>query len=193
MTHTDWDGQVLKVPVDEAGPLSTWSRLVRRWAPAPGAHRDRLYVVAPRLLALFGSFPRLRDVDAWWLVVLTASASASMWWLTRLALRGPALRTVAGATTIAVGTAATAHLAGNAAGKIVPGGPATAGVVQAKVLIDAGEPPAAVASAMTAMGLLLLLLPVLTVPALLIGPPPAARAGLLLSLLAEPWESYAWA
>ena len=92
-------------------------------------------------------------------------------------------------TTVAWGTAATAHLAGNAAGKIVPGGPATAGVVQAKVLIDAGEPPAAVASAMTAMGLLttgvLLLLPILTVPALLIGPPPARQLelGLVVSLI----------
>ena len=88
-------------------------------------------------------------------------------------------------TTVAWGTAATAHLAGNAAGKIVPGGPATAGVVQAKVLIDAGEPPAAVASAMTAMGLLttgvLLLLPILTVPALLIGPPPPGS-----------WSSGSW-
>ena len=57
------------------------------------------------------------------------------------------------------------------------------------MLIDAGEPPAAVASAMTAMGLLttgvLLLLPVLTVPALLIGPPPARQLelGLLVSLV----------
>jgi uncharacterized protein (TIRG00374 family) len=149
-----------------------------------------LYIVAPGLLALFGSFPRLRDVDLWWfvvLVVLVGGSLASMWWLTRLALRRPA-GPDGGFTTISWSTAATAHLAGNAAGKIVPGGPATAGVVQAKVLIDAGERPAAVASAMTAMGLLttgvLLLLPILTVPALLIGPPPARQLelGLVVSL-----------
>ena len=122
------------------------------------------------------------------LIVLVGGSMASMWWLTRLALRRP-VGPDGAHTTIAWGTAATAHLAGNAAGKIVPGGPATAGVVQAKVLIDAGEPPAAVASAMTAMGLLttgvLLLLPILTVPALLIGPPPARQLelGLVVSLV----------
>ena len=73
--------------------------------------------------------------------------------------------------------------------KVVPGGPATGGVVQAKLLIRAGQPPAAVASALTAVGLLttgvLLLLPVLTVPALIIGPPPdrQLQLGLLVSLL----------
>ena len=60
---------------------------------------------------------------------------------------------------------------------MVPGGPATGGVVQARLLIKAGQSPAAVASALTAVGLLttgvLLLLPILTVPALIIGPPPA--------------------
>jgi hypothetical protein len=87
------------------------------------------------------------------------------------------------------GTAATAHLAGNAAGKIVPGGPATAGVVQARLLIQSGQPASEVASAITAMGLLttgiLLMLPVLTVPALLIGPPPARQVeyGLVVSLI----------
>jgi uncharacterized membrane protein YbhN (UPF0104 family) len=173
---------------------SVMSRLVRRWGARTVslvATAFGLYIVAPGLLALFGSFPRLRDVEPWWFVVLVAlvgGSMASMWWLTRLALlhRKSADGTH---TTVAWGTAATAHLAGNAAGKIVPGGPATAGVVQAKVLIDAGEPPAAVASAMTAMGLLttgvLLLLPILTVPALLIGPPPARQLelGLVVSLI----------
>ena len=170
------------------------SRLVRRWGVRTvslALTAIGLYIVAPGLLALFGSFPRLRDVEPWWfavLIVLVGLSMASMWWLTRLALRSPT-HPDGTHTTIAWGTAATAHLAGNAAGKIVPGGPATAGVVQAKVLIDAGEPPATVASAMTAMGLLttgvLLLLPVLTVPALLIGPPPARQLelGLLVSLV----------
>jgi uncharacterized membrane protein YbhN (UPF0104 family) len=170
------------------------SRLVRRWGPRTVGlvlTAIGLYVVAPGLLALFGSWPRLRDVEPWWFLVLVALVGGSMvslWWLTRLALQRPD-GPDGDSSTVAWGTAATAHLAGNAAGKIVPGGPATAGVVQAKVLIDAGEPPAAVASAMTAMGLLttgvLLLLPVLTVPALLIGPPPARQLayGLVVSLV----------
>ncbi len=170
------------------------ARLVRRWgARTVGLVLTALglYVVAPGLLAMFGSWPRLRDVEPWWfvvLVVLVGLSMASMWWLTRLALLRPSGHD-GGHRTVAWGTAGTAHLAGNAAGKIVPGGPATAGVVQAKVLIDAGESPAAVASAMTAMGLLttgvLLLLPILTVPALLIGPPPAKQLelGVVLSLV----------
>ena len=150
-----------------------------------------LYVVFPGLLTVFGSWPRLRDVDLWWFVVLVAlvgGSMASLWWLTRLALQrrvgpeGPW-------STVSWGTAASAHLAGNAAGKIVPGGPATAGVVQARLLIQSGEPAAEVASAITAMGLLttgiLLMLPVLTIPALLIGPPPARQLelGLVVSLI----------
>ncbi len=170
------------------------ARLVRRWgARTVGLVLTAigLYIVAPGLLAMFGSWPRLRDVEPWWflvLVVLVGLSMASMWWLTRLALRRPSDHD-GGHRTVAWGTAGTAHLAGNAAGKIVPGGPATAGVVQAKVLIDAGESPSAVASAMTAMGLLttgvLLLLPVLTVPALLVGPPPARQLelGVVLSLV----------
>jgi uncharacterized protein (TIRG00374 family) len=170
-------------------------RLVRRWgARTVGLALTAvgLYIVAPGLLAMFGSWPRLRDVEPWWFVVLVALVGlsmVSMWWLTRLALLRPSGRDGGGHRTVAWGTAGTAHLAGNAAGKIVPGGPATAGVVQAKVLIDAGESPAAVASAMTAMGLLttgvLLLLPILTVPALLLGPQPARQLelGLVVSLV----------
>jgi uncharacterized membrane protein YbhN (UPF0104 family) len=62
-------------------------------------------------------------------------------------------------------------------------------VVQGKLLIQAGQPPASVTSALTGVGLIttavLLLLPVLTIPALLIGPPPAEelQLGLLVSLI----------
>jgi uncharacterized protein (TIRG00374 family) len=170
------------------------SRLVRRWGGRVvglALTAFGLYVVFPTLLTVFGSWPRLRDIGLWWFVVVIAlvvGSMVSLWWLTRLALQE---RTEPGGpwTTVGWGTAATAHLAGNAAGKVVPGGPATAGVVQARLLIQAGEPPSAVASAITAMGLLttgiLLILPILTIPALLIGPPPARQLelGLVLSLV----------
>jgi uncharacterized membrane protein YbhN (UPF0104 family) len=87
------------------------------------------------------------------------------------------------------GTTATAQLAGNAASKVVPGGAATGSVVQAKVLISAGQPATTVASGLTAVNLLgtavLLLLPVLTIPALIIGPPPARQLqlGLVVSVI----------
>jgi uncharacterized protein (TIRG00374 family) len=176
-------------------PVGTlMSRLVRRWGgrvvglvlTAIG-----LYVVFPGLLTLFGSWPRLGDVAIWWFVIVVAlvvGSMGSLWWLTRLALQqrtGPEGHI----TTVSWSAAASAHLAGNAAGKIVPGGPATAGVVQARLLIQSGESAGRVASAITAMGLLttgiLLMLPFLTIPALLIGPPPARRLeyGLVVSLV----------
>ena len=71
----------------------------------------------------------------------------------------------------------------------MPGGAATGGVVQAKVLISAGQPAGTVASGLTAANLLgtavLLLLPVLTIPALIIGPPPARQLqlGLAVSMI----------
>lgn len=170
------------------------SRVVRRYGTRVVglvATAIGLYVVFPTLLTVFGSWPQLRDVDLWWFAVVVAlvvGSMASLWWLTRLALQrrtGPHGHV----TTVSWGTAASAHLAGNAAGKVVPGGPATAGVIQARLLIQSGEQPSAVASAITAMGLLttaiLLMLPILTIPALLIGPPPARQLefGLVVSLL----------
>lgn len=153
-----------------------------------------LYVVAPSLLSLFGSWPRLADVQPWWFIVLIALEAGSMaalWWLARLALAPHASPGEGGepAAPPGWGTLATAQLAGNAASKVVPGGPATGGVVQAKLLIQKGASPAVVASALTAIGLLttgvLLTLPVLTVPTILIGPPPARQLqmGLLVSLI----------
>ncbi|HEX5861684.1 MAG TPA: lysylphosphatidylglycerol synthase transmembrane domain-containing protein [Nocardioides sp.] len=170
--------------------------LVRRWggrAVALTVTGIGLYVVAPSLLTLFGAWPRLRDVQPWWFVVLVALEACSMaalWWLTRIAL-APAQQSAAAAhpPPLGWGTVATAQLAGNAASKVVPGGPAAGGVVQARLLVRAGQSPAVVASALTAVGLLttgvLLLLPVLTVPALIIGPPPARQLqlGLLVSVV----------
>jgi uncharacterized protein (TIRG00374 family) len=170
------------------------SRLVRRWgARAVGLTLTAigLYVVFPTLLTVFGSWPRLRDVDLVWFAVVVAlvvGSMASLWWLTRLALQEPT-GPDGTMSSVSWGTAASAHLAGNAAGKVVPGGPATAGVVQARLLIQSGRSPSAVASAITAMGLLttvvLLMLPLLTIPALLIGPPPARQLelGLVVSLV----------
>ena len=123
------------------------SRLVRRWgARTVGLVLTAigLYVVAPGLLALFGSWPRLRDIEPWWFLVLVAlvgRSMASLWWLTRLALQRPAgpdepTRRRAG------GRRRPRTWPGTPPARSSPAGPATAGVVQAKVLIDAGEPPA---------------------------------------------------
>lgn len=169
--------------------------LVRRWggrAVGLAITGVGLYIVAPSILSLFGAWPRLADVEFWWfpvLVVLEACSFAALWWLARLALAHHAGDEDAQTVQAGWGTIATAQLAGNAASKVVPAGPAAGGVVQAKLLIQTGQRPAVVASALTAIGLItagvLLLLPVLTVPALLIGPPPARQLehGLLVSLI----------
>ena len=175
--------------------------LVRRWggrAVGLAVTGIGLYVVAPSLLTMFGAWPRLADVEVRWFAVLAALETcsfAALWWLARIALTP-----VPGAATDAQdptgglerpswGTTAAAQLAGNAASKIVPGGAATGSVVQGKVLISAGQPANSVASGLTAVNLLsaavLLLLPVLTIPALIIGPPPdrQLQLGLLVSLI----------
>ncbi|MFC6157740.1 lysylphosphatidylglycerol synthase transmembrane domain-containing protein [Kribbella jiaozuonensis] len=165
--------------------------LVRRWggrAVGLAITGVGLYIVAPSILSLFGAWPRLADVNPWWfpvLVVLEACSFAGLWWLARLSLdQHTDDQVIAG-----WGTIATAQLAGNAASKVLPGGAATGSVLQARLLIQAGQPAAVVASALTAIGLIttgvLLLLPVLTVPAVLIGPPPARQLelGLLISLI----------
>ncbi|MEU4291087.1 lysylphosphatidylglycerol synthase transmembrane domain-containing protein [Kribbella sp. NPDC026596] len=169
--------------------------LVRRWggrAVGLAITGVGLYIVAPSILSLFGAWPRLADVNPWWfpvLVVLEACSFAALWWLAKLALAQHHGDQEPRPVHPGWGTIATAQLAGNAASKVVPGGAATGGVLQARLLIQAGQPAAVVASALTAMGLIttgvLLLLPVLTVPAVLIGPPPARQLelGLLVSLI----------
>lgn len=142
-----------------------------------------LYLVTPALITMFSAWPQLADVDVPWffvLLALQAGRLVSLWWLTRLALapERPGW-----------GVTATAQLSGSAAAKILPGGGATGGVIQAKILIDSGQQPSAVGSGLGAIALLnnavLFLLPVLTIPALIIGPPPAEqlRLGLVVSVV----------
>ena len=151
------------------------------------------------------------------LAVLEAGSLICLWWLTRIALarprhavpmlgrtrptpaprgtvlphegahRAPRHRLATGAARWS--DVAAAQLAGNAASKVVPGGAATGGVVQGRMLVASGRPVGHVTSALLATGLLstgvLLTLPVVTVPALLIGPPPARQMqlGLVVSLV----------
>jgi len=75
-----------------------------------------LYVVAPSLLALLDAVPSLGDVDpAWFLVVAGAEVAsfACLWALLRIALRTEAWFIIV-----------VSQLAGNAASRVLPGGPA---------------------------------------------------------------------
>jgi uncharacterized protein (TIRG00374 family) len=138
-----------------------------------------LYVVAPSLLTMLDSWPSLGDVrPAWFVVVvlLELASFACLWLLLRIALGGGRLLDIAAS-----------QLAGGAAGKVVPGGVAAGGLVQGGMLVRAGFEPGRVGAVLSATGLLstgvLLALPVLAVPAVLLGPPPAEQLqlGLLLS------------
>jgi uncharacterized membrane protein YbhN (UPF0104 family) len=151
-----------------------------RRAAALGVTGLSLYLVFPSLLSLFDAWPQLGDVRARWFVVVPALEAASfvaLWVLLRIALHGGRWADIA-----------SSQLASNAASRIVPGGAATGGAVQASMLIGSGHPAAAVGGALGAVGLLttgmLLALPVLAVPSLLLGPPvdPTLEYGLLVSV-----------
>jgi len=125
-----------------------------------------LYLLAPGLVEVFSSAPRLREIRPWWLgamVGLQVGSFVCTWLLQRIAIRCRSWFAVA-----------TSQLAGNAFGRVVPGGGAAAGALQYRMLVEAGTEPAAAASGLTASALLtfgiLLALPVLSLPALLTRP-----------------------
>jgi uncharacterized protein (TIRG00374 family) len=126
-----------------------------------------LYLVAPSLIELLSSAPRVAKLDPVWLVLMVAlevASLATVWMLQRICLEhatwGPVIR---------------AQLAGNALAKVAPGGGAAGGGLQYKMLVESGLPSAAAASGLAAWNLLtfatLLALPVLTVPGFLAGLP----------------------
>jgi uncharacterized protein (TIRG00374 family) len=133
-----------------------------------------LYIVWPSLLGVLSTWPELLSLSPWWFVVMLASEVASflcVWALQRLALRTQQWFGVA-----------TAQLGGNAVSRTVPGGAATGGAVQFRMLIDAGLPATSVGTGLTAASLIstatLLALPLLSVPAILAGRPVPSRLGL---------------
>jgi uncharacterized protein (TIRG00374 family) len=140
-----------------------------------------LYVVLPSVVALLGEWPELKDVRPFWfvdMVLLVVGSWACLWVLVRMLLPGTPWTTVG-----------SAQLAGLASACVLPGGSATGSVVQASVLVKAGHAPGKVGAALGSVGLLttgmLLALPILTVPAVIIRPPPARQLqlGLVVSLV----------
>jgi uncharacterized protein (TIRG00374 family) len=126
-----------------------------------------LYLLMPSLLDVFTSWRQLFDLQPAWLagaVGFEAASFLAVWELQRIALGTHSW--------FAVGTS---QLAGNAFGRIVPGGMATSGALQYRMLARAGIPGGRIASALTATsGLLfgtLVALPLLAVPAMIGGTP----------------------
>jgi uncharacterized protein (TIRG00374 family) len=126
-----------------------------------------LYVLWPSLARVLDSWPKLLEIDPAWFVVmalLEAASFACIWGLQRLALRTHRWFGVA-----------TAQLASNAFSRVVPGGAAAGGALQWRMLTDSGEDGTLVATSLTASSLIstgtLFMLPLLTVPAALLGRP----------------------
>ena len=126
-----------------------------------------LYIFLPSLMAVASSWRALEHVDwpfAVLVLVCEAASSVCLWQLDRIALRTRAWFPVA-----------TAQLSGNAAGRILPGGGATATAFSVSLLrragIDTGEATAAFGTSTLLQIATTLALPVLALPAILAGAP----------------------
>ncbi len=124
-----------------------------------------LYLLFPSLVEVFTSWRDLRTLDVLWVAIALGFEAASflaVWELQRIVLRTPSW--------FAVGTS---QLTGNAFGRIVPGGMATAGALQYRMLVQAGIPGSTAAAGLTATSVIafatMLALPVLALPAVLGG------------------------
>jgi hypothetical protein len=124
-----------------------------------------LYLVAPSLIDVFGSWHDLDTLAPAWLAAmagLQAASLACVWALQRLAMRGPSWSAVV-----------TSQLAGNALAKIAPGGGALGAALQYRMLVESGLPGSRAVAGLTASNLLsfavVLALPLLAVPAILRG------------------------
>lgn len=123
------------------------------------------HVVAPSVVEVFGSWPRVSSVAPEWLVVIVACEAlsfASAITLQRIALRTDAWFSIA-----------TSQLSGNAMSQVVPGGAAAGATLQLRMLGQAGADTATAVAGFTAFSLLqtasILFLPVLTLPTILLG------------------------
>jgi uncharacterized membrane protein YbhN (UPF0104 family) len=124
-----------------------------------------LYVVAPSLVEVLGSWKQIRELHPLWLpamAVLQLGALGCLWVLQRLALGRPPWSAVV-----------TSQLAGNAMSKVAPGGGAVGAALQYRMLVERGIPATRTVGALTAVNLLtfaaLLAMPVLAIPAVLRG------------------------
>lgn len=124
-----------------------------------------LYLVAPAVLDVLGSWRQIVELPLGWVAVMAVLQAATLgciWWLQRIAIHATAWRPVIAS-----------QLAGNSLAKIAPGGGAMGAALQYRMLVAAGTPPGRAASGLTAAGLLtmavVLALPLLALPAILRG------------------------
>lgn len=167
------------LPADDAGPRSfeaqfeqqqqapiRWKSVVRR-AIGIALAGIILYLVAPSVLAVLHSWPRLATLNPVWFIPAVIAEGAHF--ACTFALQRIALRTRAWFAVI------TAQLAGNAISLTVPGGAAAGAAVQFRMLGTAGMDPTESVAGLTAFSFLgiggLLALPVFVLPVVLFGAP----------------------
>jgi uncharacterized protein (TIRG00374 family) len=126
-----------------------------------------LYILWPSLLSVLQAWPQLLDLNPGWFVamfLLEVASFVCIWDLQRLALGTSGWFGVA-----------TAQLASNAFSRVVPGGAAAGGALQWRMLTDSGVDGTKVATSVTAASFIstgiLFVLPVLTVPSVVLGRP----------------------
>jgi uncharacterized protein (TIRG00374 family) len=124
-----------------------------------------LYLVAPSLIEVLGSWDDLDQLSPAWLglmLALQTAVLACVWALQHLAMRGPSWPAVV-----------SSQLAGNALAKVAPGGGALGAALQYRMLVQAGLPGGRAVAGLTATNLLtfavVLAMPLLAVPAILRG------------------------
>jgi len=137
-----------------------------------------LYLLAPGLITVFGSWRELENIHPWWFLAMIVAQSLSyafVSFFTKLVLPSASMFGIT-----------CAQLAGHALSTVVPGGAATGGAVQYRMLVRSHANPAAVGSAMTVQGIVLtaavFVLPVFALPAVLLGssaPPGLVQAAYL--------------
>jgi uncharacterized protein (TIRG00374 family) len=124
-----------------------------------------LYVVLPSLAKVFGAWPRLARLSAVWLVVALVAEALSF--VCNFGIQRIVLRTQGWFAVVAAG------LTGNTVTNVLPGGSAAGAAVQFRMLERAGINPDTAVGGLTASSLLgvggLLMLPILTLPAVLGG------------------------
>jgi uncharacterized protein (TIRG00374 family) len=129
-----------------------------------------LYLLWPSVGEVFNQWRSLTRLKPEWVAIalgVEALSFLSVWELQRIALQTKRWFPVA-----------TSQLAGNAFGRIIPGGAAAAGALQYRMLVRAGLPGGRIASSLAAVSALLigavLALPLLSLPAIVGGTPVAS-------------------
>ena len=124
-----------------------------------------LYGLAPKLGAVLGDWPRLRDIEPGWFAVMAATESASL--VCMCAVQRIAAQEHRSAPFLH------SYLVGNAVSELVPGGAATSAALQYEILVDEGVPSDRAASGMAAASVIvfatLLALNVLALPLVVLG------------------------